>query len=169
MNLDADVAMVYRIGPDLPSKIDTWRQHGYIIHLMTGVAWGQYQDYLDGKFDGSQHWDEAQTDSVGKPILHGGGEAIPCISPGLNYGRYPTAGFNAPWMPVRRPFICKSPSSGPRAAGSRTSSASGRRSMERRGGTREFLAGRAYSHCRQRRNNPSRRAPCRRRDWLGME
>jgi hypothetical protein len=93
VNLDADVAMVYGIGPDLPAKIDTWRKHGYIIHVMTGVAWGQYQDYLDGKFDGARHWDEAQTDSAGELILHGGSKTIPYISPGLNYGRYLTAGI----------------------------------------------------------------------------
>src|SRR5437879_10770358 len=59
-NLNADVAMVYGIGPRMPGNIETWRQHGYAIHVMTGVAWGQYQDYLNGDFDGHNHWDEAQ-------------------------------------------------------------------------------------------------------------
>src|SRR5438309_6664139 len=65
-NLNADVAMVYGIGPRMPGNIETWRQHGYIIHVMTGVAWGQYQDYLNGQFDGVKHWDQAQTESSGK-------------------------------------------------------------------------------------------------------
>jgi hypothetical protein len=92
VNLDADVAMVYGIGPELPATIKTWRDHGYTIHVMTGVAWGQYQDYLNGVFDGVRHWDEAQMDSKGELILHGGSKTIPYISPGLNYGRYLTLG-----------------------------------------------------------------------------
>ena len=36
----------------------------YVIHLMTGIAWGHYQDYLYGKWDGREHWDEAQTDRL---------------------------------------------------------------------------------------------------------
>lgn len=84
--------MVYGIGPRMPGNIETWRQHGYTVHVMTGVAWGQYQDYLNGKFDGTDHWDQAQTDSKGKPILHGGNPNIPYISPGENYGRYLTVG-----------------------------------------------------------------------------
>ena len=64
--------MVYGIGQRMPANIETWRQHGYTIHVMTGVAWGQYQDYLNGRFDGQNHWDQAQTQADGKLILHGG-------------------------------------------------------------------------------------------------
>jgi hypothetical protein len=91
-NLNADVAMVYGIGPRMPANIETWRQHGYTVHVMTGVAWGQYQDYLNGKFDGTDHWDQAQTESTGKRILHGGNANVPYISPGENYGKYLTVG-----------------------------------------------------------------------------
>jgi hypothetical protein len=87
-NLNADVAMVYGIGPRMPSNIETWKQRGYTIHVMTGVAWGQYQDYLNGQFDGQNHWDQAQTEADGKLILHGGNRNVPYISPGENYGRY---------------------------------------------------------------------------------
>ena len=77
VNLNADVAMVYGIGPKLPETMQTWREQGYRIHVMTGVAWGEYQDYLDGRFDGTKHWDEAQTDSKGEYILHGGSKSVP--------------------------------------------------------------------------------------------
>jgi hypothetical protein len=40
-NLNADVAMVYGIGQRMPANIESWRSHGYTIHVMTGVAWGQ--------------------------------------------------------------------------------------------------------------------------------
>jgi hypothetical protein len=88
VNIQADAVMVYGIGPRLPENLDSWREHGYKVDLMTGVAWGRYQDYLNGKFDGINHWDQSQTDSDGKPILHGGNTSIPYISPGETYGKY---------------------------------------------------------------------------------
>ena len=90
VNLNADVAMVYGIGPDLPAKIETWRKRGYIIQVMTGVAWGGYQDYLYGRYDGQDHWDQAQTDRNGNRFQHG--VDVPYISPGENYGKYLTVG-----------------------------------------------------------------------------
>ncbi len=92
INVNADAAMVYGIGPKMPGLVTSWRDHGYIVDLMTGVAWGGYQDYLDGKFDGTNHWDQAQTDVDGKHIIHGGNPMVPYISPGEDYGRYLSSG-----------------------------------------------------------------------------
>src|SRR5262245_7410847 len=64
-NLRSDVAIVYGIDPGLPQRIETWRDHGYRIHVMTGVSWGRYQDYLYCRFDGINHEDEAQTNREG--------------------------------------------------------------------------------------------------------
>ena len=85
-NLRSDVAIVYGIDTNLPARIETWRAHGYRIHVMTGVAWGQYQDYLYGRFDGINHEDEAQTDKDGHKIGHGGDVYYMC--PGTNYGKF---------------------------------------------------------------------------------
>jgi hypothetical protein len=85
--------MAYGIGPSLPARMESWREHGYRVEVMTGVAWGSYQDYLDGRYDGKNHWDEAQTTSDGAPILHGGNKEIPYIAPGIDYGRYLTTGI----------------------------------------------------------------------------
>ncbi|MDD2765803.1 MAG: hypothetical protein PHE83_17720 [Opitutaceae bacterium] len=93
INLGADVAIPYGIDAGLPERIASWRRRGYTIHVMTGVAWGNYQDYLEGRFDGRKHWDEAQTDSQGNPILHGGWKEIPYMSPGPDYGRYLCVGI----------------------------------------------------------------------------
>jgi hypothetical protein len=57
---------------------------------LTGVAWGEYQDYLYGKWDGKDHWDEAQMDRNGKHILHG--KDVPYMSSGETYGKYLTVG-----------------------------------------------------------------------------
>ncbi len=89
-HLDADVAMVYGIDASLPQRIETWRRRGYRIHVMTGVAWGEYQDYLFGRFDGKNHEDESQMDRHGNVIGHG--VNVPYMSPGESYGKYLTAG-----------------------------------------------------------------------------
>jgi hypothetical protein len=89
-NLRSDVAIVYGIDAQLPERIQTWRDRGYRIHVMTGVAWGQYQDYLYGRFDGVNHEDEAQTEASGKKISHGGD--VYYMSPGTNYGRFLSVG-----------------------------------------------------------------------------
>jgi hypothetical protein len=57
---------------------------------MTGVSWGQYQDYLYGKFDGKNHVDEAQTDRHGNVISHGGDVYYMC--PGPEFGKYLSQG-----------------------------------------------------------------------------
>ena len=85
-NLRSDVAIVYGIDTNLPARIATWREHGYRTHVMTGVAWGEYQDYLYGRFDGINHEDEAQTDRNGNKIGHGGDVYYMC--PGTNYGKF---------------------------------------------------------------------------------
>jgi hypothetical protein len=85
-HLNADVAMVYGIDKSLPERLKTWRDKGYICHVMTGVAWGEYQDYLYGRFDGKNHEDEAQTERDGKRISHG--RDVYYMSPGESYGKF---------------------------------------------------------------------------------
>jgi hypothetical protein len=85
-NVRSDVAIVYGIDTNLPARIESWRSHGYGIHVMTGVAWGDYQDYLYGRFDGTNHEDEAQTERNGHKIVHGGDVYYMC--PGINFGKF---------------------------------------------------------------------------------
>jgi hypothetical protein len=89
-NLRSDVAIAYGIDTNLPARIATWRDRGYRVDVMTGVAWGEYQDYLYGRFDGTNHEDEAQTDRNGNKIGHGGDVYYMC--PGINYGNYLSVG-----------------------------------------------------------------------------
>ena len=85
-NLRSDVAIVYGIDPGLPQRVNSWRERGYRIHVMTGVSWGNYQDYLYGRFDGVNHEDEAQTDRRGNKVSHGGDIYYMC--PGENFGKF---------------------------------------------------------------------------------
>jgi len=89
-NLRADVAMVYGIDKSLPDRVRSWRDRGYRVHLMTGVSWGHYQDYLYGRFDGKNHEDNAQTDRNGRKISHGGDVYYMC--PADNYGEFLSVG-----------------------------------------------------------------------------
>lgn len=66
-----DFVMVYGTDDTMPTRVREYREAGYIVHLMTGIAWGNYQDYLDGSFDGRTHWDEAQRSRDGHDIIHG--------------------------------------------------------------------------------------------------
>lgn len=86
INLRADVAIVYGFGNHMPERVKGWRDRGYHVHLMTGVAWGEYQDYYYGRWDGVHHEDEAQTRSNGEKVGHGGD--VYYMSPGKNYGKY---------------------------------------------------------------------------------
>ena len=125
VHLNADVAMVYGIDKTLPDRIKAWRDEGYIVQVMTGVAWGEYQDYYFGRWDGKNREDEAQQMKNGERIGHGGD--IYYISPGEDYGRYLVRRDQArSRRRRRRRFILKSPNTGYVPAGQAASSASGR-------------------------------------------
>jgi hypothetical protein len=86
VNLNADVAMAYGIDDSLPQRLADWKSHGYIPQVMTGVAWGMYQDFTFGRWDGHSHMDEAQTMQSGERIGHG--QEMYYMSPSEAYGRY---------------------------------------------------------------------------------
>lgn len=55
---------------------------------MTGIAWGEYQEYLDGKWDGRKHWDEGQVDRNGKDVIHN--PTVPYMVPTVSFSEYLT-------------------------------------------------------------------------------
>ena len=87
-DLQYDFVMVYGTDSGMPDRVCKYREKGYVVHLMTGSAWGHYQDYLDGKWDGVDHWDESQYDRNGNPIIHG--LTVPYLCPTLSFCRYLT-------------------------------------------------------------------------------
>jgi hypothetical protein len=93
-NINAGTVMVYGIDETTSDRIRSWRDHGYRVTVMTGVAWGRYAPYLRGDFDGKEHWNETQQEKSGKLILHSGRE-VPYIAPSLSYGRYLAKGVEA--------------------------------------------------------------------------
>ena len=91
LQLGSDVAMCYGIGPDIGARVAGWKAQGYRVHVMTGVSWGEYQDYLYGRFDGVNHEDEAQTEKSGHKISHGGD--VYYMSPGKDFGKFLSLGI----------------------------------------------------------------------------
>ena len=46
IDCQSDFVMVYRLDESTAERIKQHRDAGYVIHFMTGISWGQYQDYL---------------------------------------------------------------------------------------------------------------------------
>lgn len=88
VDLQCDFVMVYGIDETMPERIRAYREKGYVIHLMTGIAWGEYQDYLDGKWDGRKHWDEGQVDRHGNDVIHN--PTVPYMVPTVSFADYIT-------------------------------------------------------------------------------
>ncbi|MGI6073801.1 MAG: hypothetical protein ACOYEA_04065 [Fermentimonas sp.] len=91
----ADVAIVYGVGGNPSEKrlnmtfeerVQSWRDKGYTTHFMTGIAWGEYQDYFTGEWDGRWHLDEGQVEKSGDTIWHG--HMVPYIVPSMNFIEY---------------------------------------------------------------------------------
>jgi hypothetical protein len=89
----ADVAIVYSVkehhgkgSMTFEERVQSWRDKGYKTHFMTGIAWGEYQDYFTGKWDGKWHLDEGQVTQKGDTLWHG--RLVPYIVPSMNFIRY---------------------------------------------------------------------------------
>lgn len=92
----ADAVMVYGVegnpsdrdrgGHSFEERIHSWREKGYIAHFMTGIAWGEYQDYFTGKWDGKRHLDEGQVERRSDTIWHG--YMVPYIVPSKTFLEY---------------------------------------------------------------------------------
>lgn len=91
----ADAVMVYGVGGNpsdksrkipFEARVKSWKDRGYITHFMTGIAWGEYQDYFTGEWDGEEHLDEGQVTVKGDTIWHG--RMVPYIVPTQNFLKY---------------------------------------------------------------------------------
>ena len=82
----SDVAIVYGYDSTFNQRAEEYRKRGYNVQFMTGVAWGNYQDYFSGKWDGKNHLDEGQMDRKGDSIGHG--RNIPYTVPTDTYIAY---------------------------------------------------------------------------------
>lgn len=89
-DVQSDFVMVYGFHR-LKERIVKWKKRGYVVHLMTGVSWGEYKDYLYGEFDGIDHHDEGQRHRDGSEKAHG--VDVPYMVPSNSFARYLAAGL----------------------------------------------------------------------------
>lgn len=83
IDVRSDIAIVYGISErgnvSFEDRVKSWRERGYQTHFMTGIAWGQYDDYFLGKWDGKNHFGEGQVNRKGDTIWHG--RNVPYVVP----------------------------------------------------------------------------------------
>lgn len=82
----SDIAILYGMDSTFQHRYKSWSEKGYQIQFMTGIAWGEYQDYFTGRFDGKTHFDDAQIDEKGDTIWHG--KNVPYVNPSVSYLTY---------------------------------------------------------------------------------
>ncbi|MDQ3278467.1 MAG: hypothetical protein M3Q06_09080 [Bacteroidota bacterium] len=90
IDVRSDIAIVYGAG-DRPNmtfeqRVKSWRDKGYLTHFMTGIAWGSYDDYFLGKWDGKNHLGDGQVTQKGDTIWHG--KNVPYVVPTASFIDY---------------------------------------------------------------------------------
>lgn len=95
IDIRSDVAIIYGVhgnpsdkeqNSTFEGRVKSWHEKGYNTHFMTGIAWGAYQDYFLGKWDGRNHFDEGQVEVGGDTIWHG--HNVPYIVPQQSFINY---------------------------------------------------------------------------------
>ncbi len=87
IDIKGDLAIAYGLDGSLAQRCAGWRERGYVVHVMTGVAWSEDQrEYVEGRWDGVPHTDERQTSKNGEPRMHNPGVAY--MMPTERYGRF---------------------------------------------------------------------------------
>ncbi|MEJ7740296.1 MAG: hypothetical protein WKF97_22980 [Chitinophagaceae bacterium] len=94
IDVRSDIAIVYgagdRAGMTFEQRVKTWRDRGYTTQFMTGIAWGSYDDYFLGKWDGKNHLGDGQVTQQGDTIWHG--KNIPYVVPVASFIEYMKTG-----------------------------------------------------------------------------
>lgn len=83
IDVRSDIAIIYGANDysniTFQERVKSWRDRGYQTHFMSGIAWGGYEDYFLGHWDGKNHFSEGQMDVKGDTIWHG--KNVPYIVP----------------------------------------------------------------------------------------
>lgn len=69
LDIGSDMAVVYGVNNTFSERVAQWREKGYSIGMMTGIAWGGYDDYYQTP-EGFRK-DEVQTTKSGRLYMHG--------------------------------------------------------------------------------------------------
>lgn len=85
-DINADVVIIRSDFKSAKKKISSWKKHGYSVHFAVNLTWGDFSEYLDGRWDDMNHWEEVQTDRFGKYVFHG--PNIPYMVPTVSFNNY---------------------------------------------------------------------------------
>jgi hypothetical protein len=90
IDVRSDIAIVYGAndhnGITFEQRVKSWRDHGYEVNFMTGIAWGEYFDYFLGQWDGKNHLGVGQVTMKGDTIMHG--HNMPYVVPVQSFINY---------------------------------------------------------------------------------
>lgn len=86
LDIGSDMAIVYGMGGNFAERLESWRRQGYATGMMTGISWGNYDDYYQTE-DGFKR-DEVQTNKAGRLYMHGHSTTVGYNVPTPNYIEY---------------------------------------------------------------------------------
>jgi len=86
LDFGSDLAIVYGCGPDFAERAQRWREKGYNVSMMTGIAWGGYDSYYMA--DGTFKKEEVQTTKSGRLFMHGDSKTVGYNVPTDGYIEY---------------------------------------------------------------------------------
>lgn len=86
IDIGADVAIVYGVNASFPERVAGWRNRGYGVGMMTGIAWGGYDAYF-GSGEAFKK-EEIQTRKNGTLFMHGQSTTVGYNVPTEGYVAY---------------------------------------------------------------------------------
>lgn len=86
LDIASDMAVVYGTNGNFAERAQSWREQGYTISLMTGIAWGAYGSYY-GEGDAFKK-EEVQTAKDGHLFMHGNSTTVGYNVPTDSYVEY---------------------------------------------------------------------------------
>lgn len=86
LDIGSDMAIVYGVSGNFAERAAQWREHGYAVGMMTGIAWGGYEEYF-GAGEAFKR-DEVQTRKDGRLYMHGDSTTIGYNVPTPEYVEY---------------------------------------------------------------------------------
>lgn len=86
VDIGSDMAVVYGVDNTFADRVARWREKGYAVGMMTGIAWGNYDDYY--QTENGFRKDEVQTDKNGKLFMHGDSTTVGYNVPTPSYVEY---------------------------------------------------------------------------------
>ncbi len=86
VDIGSDMAVVYGVDDTFTDRVAHWHEKGYAVGMMTGIAWGNYDDYY--ATPNGFRKDEVQTDKDGKLFMHGNSTTVGYNVPTPAYVEY---------------------------------------------------------------------------------